>query len=139
VKAPILLPIVTILFATLALVFRFLIPLSDRARAKYVLVFDLAVGAYFLIHFDLFWAAIWTYWFYQDLRKPPQTTNPNQLVGIAVVLYGLATVWILDALGLSSLYMRPSVLLTAVLLVVVSLIAWAIIDSRKSIASLENQ
>lgn len=57
-------------------------------------------------------------------------TQPRILVGDAVLMYVAGTKMALDSMGLSRLYMRPSVLFGATLLLVASLIGWAILDKR---------
>ena len=122
----------TVLLATLSLVFRFILPLSDKARAVYATLSLLAFAIYFVFNHDWLWAAIWVVLIYRDFRHSLPSRDPNLLIANAVLLYGLGAVWLLDSMGLSSLYMRPSVLLVAVLLVVVSLITWAFSDTKKT-------
>lgn len=58
-------------------------------------------------------------------------TQPRILVGDAVLMYVAGTKMALDSMGLSRLYMRPSVLFGATLLLVASLIGWAILDTKR--------
>jgi len=80
----------------------------------------LAFTTYAVFNHDWLWAAIWVVLINRDFRFVP-SRDPNLLIVNAVLLYGLGAVWLLDSMGRSSLYMRPSVLLVAVLLVTVSL------------------
>jgi len=122
---------VRLLLATISLVFRFILPLSDKARAVYATLSLLAFTTYAVFNHDWLWAAIWVVLINRDFRFVP-SRDPNLLIVNAVLLYGLGAVWLLDSMGRSSLYMRPSVLLVAVLLVTVSLITWALIDTKKT-------
>jgi|tagenome__1003787_1003787.scaffolds.fasta_scaffold19946098_2 hypothetical protein len=97
----------------------------------YATISQLAFAGYFVFNHEWFWAAVWVVLTYRDFRMPPRGTDANVLIFNAILLYGLGTVWILDSMGLSKVYMNPLVLLAAVLLGVVSLVWWAIADSRK--------
>ena len=121
----------TLLLATLSLVFRFIVPLKEKALTAFATVCQLAFAAYFISNNAWFWAAFWLVLAYREFRKLPRSTGANLLVVNAILLYGLGTMWLLDSMGLSKIYMNPFVLLAVVLLVVVSLVWWTIVDSKR--------
>jgi len=120
-----------LLLATLSLVFRFIVPLKEKALTAFANVCQLAFAAYFISNNEWFWAAFWLVIAYRDFRKLPRSAGANLLVVNAILLYGLGTMWLLDSMGLSKIYMNPFVLLAVVLLVVVSLVWWTIVDSKR--------
>jgi hypothetical protein len=78
------------------------------------------------------WIVLLIVLLYPDIRKSLlSVTEPRQLVVDAVLMYVTGTKMTLDSMGLSKLYMRPSLLFGATALLVVSLVWWTIVDSKK--------
>lgn len=131
-SSALVIPSVLFLFATLNLVFRFVVPLSDKSRHRYINTIHLAVAVYWLVTDWSPWIMLLVVLLYPDLRKSlTSMTQPRILVGDAVLMYVAGTKMALDSMGLSRLYMRPSVLFGATLLLVASLIGWAILDTKR--------
>jgi hypothetical protein len=132
VSPALIIPCLLFLLATLNLVFRFVIPLNERARETYINTIHLAVVGYWLLTDWQMWIVLLIVLLYPDIRKSLlSVTEPRQLVVDAVLMYVTGTKMTLDSMGLSKLYMRPSLLFGATALLVVSLVWWTIVDSKK--------
>lgn len=123
--------------ATLNLIFRFLLRPSEKVRVFYLNTLHLLIAIYLLLN-DIFLGIVACILLacYPELRVSFRrsirgATDERQLVADSILLYIAGTKWLLDAMGLSKLYMRPSLLLAVTLLLVVSLTWWTIIDSKK--------
>lgn len=126
-------PFILFLLATLNLILSFVVSLNQSVRETYVNTIHLAVFLYWLFtDWEIWGIVLLVVLLYPDIRRSLLSmTQPRQLVIDAVLMYVSGTKMALDSMGLSKLYLRPSVLFGTTLLLVASMVWFTVLDSRK--------